>query len=279
MDCLDGLEKLGLKDLEGMGLYEGATQKVEAAPVKKAASTDKSDEASMLFRKSCTCVICDKQFKALTVKSGKARLVDADRDLRPHYADIEPLKYDVISCPYCGFSAVSRFFVPMAPSQKKNIVEKICSKVTPFEDNKDVYTYEDAMDRYKLALVNSVVKVSKSSEKAFTCLKAGWLIRSYVEELGGIRTPKVVALLDEEDKYMRNAYDGFVRAVANEPFPICGMDEQTVNYLLGVLAMRYGDYTVSKKLISTVLTSKNSSNRLKDKALLIKDELLQIKQI
>lgn len=277
MDFLDDLGRLGLEHLEGVELYGDPNEKKEEKASPKVATETKMDEADMLFKKSCTCVVCDRQFKTLTVRSGKARLVESDRDLRPKYEDIEPLKYEVISCPYCGFSAVSRFFVPMASSQKKNVVEKICSKVKPLDANKDTYTYEEAMDRYKLALVNSVVKISKASEKAYTCLKTGWLVRSYIETLENEEKPdreKIEKLLDEEERNLKNAYDGFLHAIAEESFPICGMDEQTVNYLLAVLALRFGDFAVSRKLTASILTSKNASARLKDKALEIKEELL-----
>ena len=205
MDLLGDLSRLGLEHLEGVELYGDPNEKSEEKTAQKVAPVQKMDEADMLFGKSCTCVVCDRQFKTLTVRSGRARLVESDRDLRPKYEDIEPLKYEVISCPYCGFSAVARFFVPMAPSQKKNVIEKICSKVKPLDANKDTYTYEGAMDRYKLALVNSVVKISKASEKAYTCLKTGWLIRSYVEELECRDNPdrdKIEELIEEEEKYL-----------------------------------------------------------------------------
>lgn len=279
MDFLDDLGRLGLEHLEGASLYGDPNEKKEEKAAPLVAKEQKMDEADMLFKKSCTCVICDRQFKTVTVRSGKARLVETDRDLRPKYEDIEPLKYEVISCPYCGFSAVSRFFVPMAPSQKKNVIEKICSRVKPLDANKDTYTYEEAMDRYKLALVNSVVKISKASEKAYTCLKTGWLVRSYIESLENEEKPdpeKIEKLLEEEDKNLRNAYDGFLHAIAEENFPICGMDEQTVNYLMAVLAFRFKDYTVSRKLTAAILTSKNASTRLKDKALELKQELLSV---
>ena len=45
------------------------------------------------------------------------------------------------------------------------------------------YTYEDALARYQLALVNAIVKQAKNSEKAYICLKAGWLMRGYAEWL------------------------------------------------------------------------------------------------
>lgn len=276
MDLFEGLGSLGLNNLEGMNLYEENQKDIKDRRVQKK-EDNKLEEKDMIFDKSYSCVICDGKFKSKTVKTGKARLLGADKDLRPKYEGIEPLKYEVVSCPFCGFTALSRFFVPMAPSQKRNIEEKICANVKPFDENGDVIEYQDALNRYKLALATSVVKMAKNSEKAFTCLKAGWLARSYAEELEKSGENESAHIREMEASFIRNAYDGFISAVAEENFPICGMDEQTMNYLLAVLAMRFEQYDVSRKLVANILTSQVASSRMKDKARVLKEELLNIR--
>ena len=67
-------------------------------------------EADKVFKKSYKCPICDSNFKSLTVKQGKARMIDTDIDLKVNYRDIEPLKYDIILCPVCGYAALERYF-------------------------------------------------------------------------------------------------------------------------------------------------------------------------
>ena len=57
---------------------------------------------------------------------------------------------------------------------------------------------------------------------------------------------------------------------------MCGMDENTVDYLLAALAMEFGDYFDASKLLSKLITSYSVSNRLKDKARDAK-EVLQAK--
>ena len=64
----------------------------------------------MVFDKSYTCTACDQVFKAKMVRSGKAKAMISDQDLRPRYEGIDVLKYDIISCPYCGFSSLSKNF-------------------------------------------------------------------------------------------------------------------------------------------------------------------------
>jgi hypothetical protein len=72
---------------------------------------------------------------------------------------------------------------------------------------------------------------------------------------------------------LKNALDGFISARQSESFPICGMDETTVDYLIAVLAMRFERYDVSSRLVAGILQSKNANPRMKDKAFDIKEML------
>ena len=60
-----------------------------------------------------------------------------------------------------------------------------------------------------------------------------------------------------------------------EDFPMCGMDEYTVDYILAALAMRFGDENIAKKLVAEILVSKTASAGIKDKARDLKEELLK----
>ena len=51
------------------------------------------------------------------------------------------------------------------------------------------------------------------------------------------------------------------------------MDESTVDYILAVLAMEFGDYFDASKLLSKLITSYSAGQRIKDKARDAKEEL------
>ena len=71
---------------------------------------------------------------------------------------------------------MNRYFDQLMPAQEKLIREQIASKFQgKNEDQKSFYTYDEAIDRYKLSLMNTVVKKGKDSEKAYTCLKIAWI--------------------------------------------------------------------------------------------------------
>ena len=227
------------------------------------------NDAEKLFDKKYTCPICENEFTAKTVKSGKARLLKTEMDLRNIYEGIEPLKYDVILCPKCGYAALSRFFPTVTSVQEKYISEKITPNFKAPEDEGPEYTFEQAINRYKIAFANAVVKVAKASEGAYLSLKTGWLCRSYKESLDaeaeGYRE-KYDYIEKMEKDYLKRAYELFIKAVQTEDFPMCGMDENTVDYLLAALAMEFEDYYDASKLLSKLITSQTVGHRLKDKA-------------
>lgn len=271
---LSGLARFGLGKLENMELYE--------APKKEEAGTDGKpapvvmQEQDFLFDKSCTCPICDKEFKNRTVKVGKAKLSGSDLDLRPRYEQIDLLKYDIVMCPFCGYTALSRFFKFVTAPQAKNIKKTICATFEPQKERKEIYTYDEALERYKLALANAIVKQTRASEKAYICLKTAWLLRGKAEHLDKNLPDyeeQKKQCTEEENEFLRNALEGFTTARQSESFPMCGMDEPTVDYLIAVTAMRFEQYDVASRLIAGILQS-TANPRMKDKARDLKEMVM-----
>ena len=274
MGLLSGLGNLGLAGLEGMDIYEEEETKEKAAA---AAAPPKIEEKDLIYDKVFSCPVCGKEFSAKIMKTGKAKLIGTDMDLRAKYEGIDAVKYDVELCSSCGYSALSRYFSTLTAPQIKLIKEKICNgvKVKPFEG--ETYTYEHAFERYKLALANAVVKKSKASEKAYICLKSGWLVRGWKESLQENEKENaqlIAELVKQEDEYLQNAYKGFIEARKSESFPMCGMDEVTIDYLLAVLSARYKKYDVASLLVSSILTSPTANARTKDKARDLKEHII-----
>ena len=272
---LSGLEQFGLTNLENMDLYE-KPKKVEKDEQGKPVPV--MQEQDFLFDKSYTCPICDREFKARTVKIGKAKLVGSDLDLRPRYEQIDLLKYDIIMCPSCGYAALSRFFKFLTSPQAKNIQKAISATFKPQKETKEVYTYDEALERYKLTLANAIVKQAKASEKAYICLKTAWLLRGKAEHLDKNLPDyeeQKKQCEDEENEFLRNALEGFLAARQTESFPMCGMDEPTVDYLISVTAMRFEQYDVASRLITGILTSPGANPRMKDKARDVKEMLMK----
>lgn len=229
------------------------------------------EEQDFLFDKSYTCPVCEKAFKSKTVRSGKARMLGTDQDLRPRFEGVDSLKYDAIVCPNCGYAALSRYFDFLVAIQKKNIQDKICANYKAQPKDEPYYTYDEAINRHKLALLSATVKGTKDSEKAYTCLKIAWLYRGASET-----TPageKYEEYLKQEENFLRSAFDGFQSARMTEEAPMCGMDEMTVDYLISALALHFKEYSTAMSLLSGIITSTSATSRMKDKARDLKEEV------
>lgn len=270
---LSGLAGLGLDELENVDIYksEEREKKEKEVPVQKA------EEKDLIYEKTFQCPVCEESFPAKIMKSGKAKLIKTDQDLRPQHEGIDAAKYDVLLCPHCGYATLSRYFNSVVNTQAKLIKENISSRVQLRPYTGETYSYDEAVERYKLALANAVVKRAKPSEKAFICLKSAWLLRGYAESLEQEANPdsgKIAELRKQELDYLENAYNGFVEAIQSENFPMCGMDEITVDYLIAVLAARFKKYDVASRLVASILTSATANNRTKDKARELKEQIL-----
>lgn len=276
MGIFSGLEALGLGKLKNTDVYKDEEQKKqeEKALVQKKEVKQMTEE-ECVFDKKVKCPVCDKEFTTKTVKTGRAKLIGQDTDLRPKYQIIDSLKYDAVLCPNCGYAALSRFFNYMSSVQAKMIREQIGSTFKSVDrGDSPVYSYDEAIMRHKLALLSTVVKKGKASERAYVCLKLAWLTRGKTETLpeDTKEIEKVKEQLHKEEReYIENAYEGFTAAFSKEDFPLCGMDELTVTYLVSDLARQLGKYEEAKRYISRILTSRDSNERIKSKARALKD--------
>ncbi len=275
MGLLSGLSDLGLGKLEGAEIFEEEKKpepKKEEQPKEEAVF----DENDVLFDKSAECPVCGKKFTYRAVRTGKARPIGQDPDLRTKYEKFDPAKYDVVVCPYCGYAVLTKYFTSLPAAQVKLIRDGIGGKVHGVANN-PILSYDDAIQRYQLALASSIVKHAKDSEKAFVCLKMAWVIRGKKESLledAPDYDDMMAQLRDDENEALKAAYEGFVSARQKESFPIAGMDEITIDYLLAVLSARFEKYDVAQKMIAGILLNRTANNRIKDRARDLKEQVL-----
>lgn len=271
---LSGLEELGLGQLSDMKVYGDIENKQKKSSEKEKVETEKQEktENEYLFDKTYTCPVCDEEFKTRAVRAGKVQLTGTDSDLRPYYKGLDPLKYDAIVCPRCGYAALSRFFTAISGAQSKLIMEQISKRFHATIKSEGVYTYDDAILRHRLALASAVVKHSRISERAYICLKTAWLLRAKQEEC--TQEKEKEGLHAQELEFLQTAYDGFNEATSKEDYPICGMDEMTMFCLLADIGRRLGKYGEAGRLISRVIVSRTASERIKNKAREIKELIM-----
>ncbi len=290
MNLLSGLEQFGIKaEIDGepaagerlayQPLKPGTQEEAEAE--EKRTQESRAKEKELLLKRTARCPVCESEFKYLDIKSGRARRIGSDMDLRPKFQGIDSLKYNVVSCPKCGYSALQNYFGHLSSLQIKLVKESICNHFKPKQLVKgDEYfiEYEDAVDYYKLAYYNAIVKKASASEKAYICLRTSWTLRGWRESITE-DTEEASAFKKrceaEELEFYQKAFDGFLEAISTEMPPICGMDEPTLDFLVASMAFKLGKYDVASKTVSSILTSRTASSKIKDRALDLKTTIVE----
>ncbi|MCR5119059.1 MAG: DUF2225 domain-containing protein [Lachnospiraceae bacterium] len=269
MGILDGLEALGLGKLKSIDtIYEEEQHKSTQEETPQA--PPKKEEKDFLMEKEFECPVCQGKFRQRLART-TLKCIRHDRDLRPVYEGIDAVKYDVIFCPDCGYAVLSRFFAPLAPTHRKLLNEGIRKNFKPQSRNlPETISYEDAALRYKMALANAVVKLSKNSEKAYICLKAAWLYRGMREDAiakGETDKDAIKAMAETEKEYLITAADGFIKARAGETPPYAGMNSTTLDYVIAAIYLETDtNLKDGVKLLQDVITSRTATPQNKEKA-------------
>lgn len=275
---LSGFEKLGLGNIKGESLFEdpAAQKKAEVKKEQPKRKLQLVNEEDYLYDKKIKCPVCDLEFVSKTVRTGKVKIKAVDIDLRPDYDELDQNKYDVVACTCCGYAALARYFPNITKYQVDDVKLKICMNYRHEPNRDSIYSYDYSKRLYQLALANAVVKKAKNSEKAYICLKTAWVIRGETQRLdpedSNYETKK--AENDEAEKeLLTNAYNGFMLARQSESYPIAGMDQTTLDYLLAALAVETDQKEIAGKMINEILSSRSANARIKDRARLLKEML------
>jgi len=238
-------------------------------------------EEEFIFDKRMVCTVCDKPFTTKVLKSNRARRIGSDADLRPRFEYIDTLKYGICSCPNCGYSAMHSVFPNLMSRQVNNIKEQVCAHFLP-EDRSEwtSYTYDQALRLHGLALQCAEAKMAKDGEKAYLHLIISWLYREKEKEANEIAREELRELAvknyrEQAEEHYLAAFEGFQQAMMNEMFPIMGLNQPTVEYLLAYMAYYFDKLEVSAKLIGSVLTSSSATRNVKDRALELKSEIIR----
>ena len=282
MSIFSGFDKLGLGNISGEELFEDPRKK--EVQVKKEEPKKKLqlvNEEDYLFNKKYKCPVCDSDFEAKTVRTGKVRMKGVDIDLRPDYDELDQNKYDIIACPACGYAALARYFPNLNKYQIDDIRLKVCMNYRHEPNKGSIYTYDYAKRLYQLALANAVVKKAKNSEKAYICMKTAWVIRGETQRLDPDEEGYEAKRKEneaQEKELLVNALNGFIMARQTEEFPIAGMDSTTLDYLIAALAVETKQKDIASKMVSEILTSRSATSRIKDKARILKEMMEEDEQ-
>lgn len=199
-----------------------------------------------LYAKEMHCPSCGRSFIDSYPRYTRLRMEYIESDLRPHYvSEIFPFLYDVSVCFNCGYARLTDCFSEMNEWQRekirKEILPKFHSRNYPLILNR-----EQAAERYKLAELSAYVMGLKDSEMGYLLLRTAWFSREDTEGKT-IKSNQEMNFSAETLRLYRTAVAHFEKAYISEEFPIRGMNELTLAYVIAALHYRLENYGETKK--------------------------------
>ena len=205
-----------------------------------------------LFDRKVTCPVCGNEFTTKSVKVNSVRIASKDSDFFVRYKTGNPYIYDVWTCEKCGYTAMKSDFNKIKSFEKDILKEQLTPKWRERHFNA-IMTPNDAIEKYKLALINATMLEKSKGTLGFILLRIAWMYR----------------LLEDEDKeihFLTQSVDCFVEAFSNEPFPIYGLERDSLTYLIGELYRRIGEYDKALTWYSNVITTIGANYKFKEMA-------------
>lgn len=179
----------------------------------------------LLYDKQIVCPLCRNKFTTKKVRTRTLKMVKRDDDFCVIYKDINPTYYHIFVCAECGYSSTEGEFSDLSKNDKEILEGSIRSKWKKrhFEG---VRSFEEAEEIYKLAiLIGQLLKKTRGYIGSL-CLKLAWIYRQENDK--------------REQEFLQYALDFFEDAYQNERFPVSGLDEVELSYLIGELNRRLG---------------------------------------
>ncbi|MDR2933014.1 MAG: DUF2225 domain-containing protein [Oscillospiraceae bacterium] len=224
-----------------------------------------NDNDEYLYEQKLTCPVCGHVFANMTVITSKLRREGTDNDLRVHYKDIEPLYYDVITCPACCYSAMTESF----PEGSKRWLGRITDAVKSFKDDMAIKTGRErdaftVFAGYYLAILCAPI-----------CFDDHQLITASLwQKLSRIYT-------DCHDDAMydyatRQALDEY--KYSYERFNISDKQMQQICYIIGDLYQRVGDLDNARNFFFLAKSNRAGTTALARQSDMRLDEIKELKK-
>ena len=211
--------------------------------------------ASYTFAVEKNCPICGKSTRVIKTR---ARLVKerTDEDFCVHYKDFNPYYYRVWICEHCGFAGDEKTFTSHMPDRDREKIKKFLDgkKISvAFTETREL---PEAVASFKLAIFYLELIDASLSKRAGLYLGLAWVYRIAGDE-------------EHEAETIKKAAELYDRSIMTEHYPIGGMTDLTVIYILGAIYYRIGDLDKSTQYLSRLIGNneiRSTDPRLYDKA-------------
>lgn len=199
-------------------------------------------EIKTVYNSKTECPVCSSNIEYTKVRSKAVRLIKQDTDFCPYYEGENPIFYEAVICPECGYGAHITSFENISRYDKEKIRNEITSKwhKRTFTGTR---TVDHALEAFKIVLLNLNYIDGIKSEIAKICMRIAWLYRYKGDQ-------------KQENKFLDYALTNYKKAYSQEALSEEGkLDEYTCLYIIGELSKRLGLYEESTQWLSRLIMS------------------------
>lgn len=186
-----------------------------------------------LYKSKQTCPLCKKTYESIKVRNSKLIILSRYSDFYTQYKEIDPLRYTIIVCPYCGYAGPDYAYEIQKKEDRLAIYEQLKDRQLTINFNKE-RDLNLALSTYKLAIYVQGFRKEASGILGGLYLRAGWLHRFEQDPINDPYSPGP----DEELPYLKQALTHYLKAYELEVRPPGNMNKPTFEYLIGELYRR-----------------------------------------
>lgn len=190
------------------------------------------------------CPVCGKSTRVVKVRS-RLLATQVDNDFCSHYADFNPYYYTIWVCEHCGFATDEKRFLKPMPEKHREILQNFLGKRTVGFGFPEVRGHAEAVASFKLAIFFAEMLHAPYSQLAGLTLELAWLFRFSGEE-------------EKERDMMEKAVRLYSESFLREHYPIGGMTDMMVIYLISALYYRLGNVEKATQYLSRIISDYDS---------------------
>lgn len=224
-----------------------------------------SEEAGgedQFLQEEYTCPCCDSPVRALKTINKYLKLIKTDNDFCQHYKTVNPLFYEIIICPGCGYAFSHDSLEKLSHGAKQIVREKI-KKMSRPPSYGGPRSLDEAIECFQYAFQFHYDLKVNGFTKPDLSLKLAWLYR-YKEDT------------ENEKKHLLLALERFLAAYENGKYEDAENDIYMM-YIIGQIHLKTGNPGEALKWLSRITQhpQKDRASNLVEKA---REQWQEIKQ-
>lgn len=197
------------------------------------------EETSALYTSHTKCPVCAAKVDFTKVRTKSVKMLKQDSDFCPYYEGENPILYEAVICPECGYGCHVTTFENININEKAKVSKKITTKwhKRSFSGKR---TLDQALEAYKIVLLNLYEREAAKSEIAKICMRIAWIYRYQNND-------------ELEKKFLDHTLNNYKIAYHEEDLAQGNLDEYTCMFIIGELSKRLERYDESTQWFSRII--------------------------